>query len=419
MAHPAQRQSHHHLGKFVPDTPSAYPPMISFDAATRIISEQAKALPAESVPLDQAAWRVLSADLFARRPSPFHAVSAMDGYAVRDSDLAKLPACLPVAGNSFAGHGFHGPLPPASCVRIFTGATLPEECDRVVIQEDVLQTGNAARFTAPQTERRHLRRAGSDFFSGDRLLAAGSLLTPQRLVCAAAADRARVEVHRQPRVAILCCGDELADPGHAGDDADRIPESLSYGVAALVQAWGGLVVDRGRCEDNLKTLKSAARRAADRADIVVVIGGASVGEKDFGKQAFANLHFLFTKVAIRPGKPIWFGKDTHVLVVGLPGNPTSAMVTARLFLAPLVAGMSGRGCREAWRWQDMRINGRLDAGDGRDCFKRATTSGVTVTPILDQDSGSQKALGFATHLIRHRADAPAVRPGELVETLSL
>jgi molybdopterin molybdotransferase len=422
MGHAERHRNRHDGNVFFPEKVCASSPahqIIGFEAAARIIGEQAAALPSESISLDQAAWRVLSADLVARRPSPFRAVSAMDGYAVRDSDLANLPASLPIAGHSFAGHGFHGPLPYGSCVRVFTGAALPDGSDRVIIQEDVVQSGGTAHFSEPLAEHRHLRRAASDFSRGDRLLAAGSLLTPQRLVAAVAADRACLQVHRQPRVAILCCGDELTEPGQAGEDPDRIPESLSYGVAALVQVWGAVVFHRRRCKDDLATLKSAARQAAAQADIVVVIGGASVGEKDFAKDAFPGLRFLFTKVAIKPGKPVWFGKDAHVLVMGLPGNPTSAMVTARLFLAPLVAGLSGRGFHDAWRWQDMRLGSPMDASDGRDCFIRATASADLVRPITDQDSGSQKALGLATHLIRRRAGAPAIGPGEMVETLIL
>ncbi len=395
--------------------------MTSFDEACGIIRARAAALESELVPLETAAKRILARDVVARRASPVHAVSAMDGYAVREADLAHLPTILPVAGQSFAGNGFGAPLPQGACVRIFTGAPLPDGADRVVMQEDVRQKDAVAHFVQPLSPRRHLRAAGSDFAQGTTLLRAGTRLTPQGLVAAAAADRAEVAVWRRPRVVILCCGDELAAPGACGLDPDRIPESISYGVTALVEEWGGEVVARWRKGDDLASLQAAAQDASAMADVIVSIGGASVGEKDFAKQSFTTLGFglSFEKVAIKPGKPVWFGARGPVLVMGLPGNPTSAMVTARLFLAPLLAGMSGRGCDAAWNWHEMRIGRPLDAGDTRECFLRASALSDMVEPVSDQDSASQNALALATHLIRRRAGASPIAPGATVETLAL
>lgn len=395
--------------------------MTSFDEACRLIHAQAGALQSELVPIGRAANRVLATDVVARRASPVHAVSAMDGYAVREADLAHLPAILPIAGQSFAGKGFGAPLPQGACVRIFTGAPLPAGADRVVIQEDVRQKDAVAHFVLPLSPRRHLRAAGSDFAKGAILLRAGTKLRPQSLVAAAAADQAEVAVWRRPRVAILCCGDELAAPGACGSNPDRIPESISYGVTAMVEEWGGEVVARWHKGDDVESLQRAVKEASTMADVIVSIGGASVGDKDFAKQSFTTLGFelSFQKVAIKPGKPVWFGGRGSVLVLGLPGNPTSAMVTARLFLAPLLAGMSGRGCKAAWDWRAMHTGHALEAGDSRETFLRASTTSDVLVPVGDQDSASQNALALATHLIRRRAGAPPIAAGAILEALAL
>src|SRR6185437_121518 len=218
--------------------------LVCFDEACRIIAASAMPLGTQRMALEDAGGHVLATDVVAQYASPPGPVSAMDGYAVRDHDLQNLPVALPVAGKSFAGKGFDGPLPPGSCVRIFTGAPAPEGTERVVMQEDVRQDGTQAVFLEPLSKRRHLRQPGADFRQGDVLVREGSMLTPQRLIGAAAADCANPQVFRKPRVAILCCGDELAAPGDLERSPHAIPESISYGVAALARQWGGIVVDR-------------------------------------------------------------------------------------------------------------------------------------------------------------------------------
>lgn len=395
--------------------------LASFDEASQLIEAHAKPLGIETVPIDAADGRILARPATARRSSPATLVSAMDGYAVRDGDLARLPAGLPIAGKSFAGAGFGASLPAASCVRIFTGAPAPAGTDRIVMQEDVREEDGIAVFATPLPPRRHLRLPGSDFQEGETLVAAGSMLTPQRLTGIAAADLAEVEVFRQPRVAIICCGDELAEPGSAGQSLDKIPESISYGIAALVRRWGGTVAARWRRPDNLPCLQAAAADAAALADVVVVIGGASVGEKDHAKDAFARMHMelLFAKVAIKPGKPVWFGRAGKTLIVGLPGNPSSALVTARLFLAPLVAGLGGGNVADALDWRTMRSSAAIAGCSDRDVFSRATVTARNAVCLPDQDSASQKALADATHLIRRRRGDLSSGADALVETLVL
>jgi len=392
--------------------------VITFDEAAALISGITASLGTETIPLHEARGRVLAAHVYADRPSPSADVSAMDGYAVREADLAVLPASLPVAGAVFAGAPFAGKLPERSCLRIFTGASLPDGADRVIIQEEVRREGDVAHFDRPAPERRHVRGAGSDFRAGDLLVPAGVRLNAQRLVAAAAANLAAVEVCRRPRVAILATGDELAAPGsHPAEGT--IPESVSFGVAALAEDWGATVVSRRRCGDSLPLLRRAAEAAVNEADVVVVTGGASVGEKDFAREMFAplGLELLFSKVAIKPGKPVWLGRAGATFIVGLPGNPTSAMVTARLFLAPLLERLSGGEAGAAWSWRTLPLVHPMEAEGDRETFHRAAVDRCGAALAVDQDSSAQRALAGSNLLIRRRPRTPAARVDELVEVL--
>lgn len=395
--------------------------MIDFDEAAILVAGLARPLGVERVALAQARGRVLAAAVRATRAAPFADVSAMDGYAVRDADLATLPARLPVVGESFAGAGFQGELPRGACLRIFTGAPLPAGADRVIIQEEVRRDGDLALFDQPPCARRHLRAAGSDFRPGDLLVPPGRRLNAQRIVAAAAANLGELEVFRQPTVAILATGDELDAPGTADLRPDAIPESVSFGVAALAEAWDGEVVSRRRCGDDLAALRAAAALAVAEADVVVVTGGASVGERDFAREMFAplGLELLFAKVAMRPGKPVWIGRVGATIIVGLPGNPTSALVTARLFLAPLLAGLAGRNPREAWAWRKAALTAPLASEGGRETFHRARCEHGGVAILDDQDSSAQRALAASDTLVRRRPGAAAAAAGDLVSCLDL
>jgi len=393
--------------------------LISYDEASALVMGLAQPLGRETVRLDKADGRVLAAAIVARRATPCADVSAMDGYAVRDDDLTDTPVRLTVIGESYAGQAFDGVLAPGSCVRIFTGAVAPPGTDRVIIQEEVERAGPLALFAQPPSGVRNLRLAGSDFQPGDVLVEAGARLNPQRLVAAAAADRAKLSVIVRPRVLVIGTGDELDEPGRPSNLRPGIPESVSFGVAALARAWGGKVVDRWRVGDELSALEKAARSAVELADIVVVTGGASVGERDFAKAMFAplDLDLVFSKVAIKPGKPVWLGRAHRALVVGLPGNPTSALVTARLFLAPLIAGLAGLDPIQAAGWRLEALTAPLGPCGDRETFVRARRLPGGVEPIGDQDASAQKALAMSDVLIRRRPGAPSAKAGTLVETL--
>jgi molybdopterin molybdotransferase len=393
--------------------------MISFDEAVELVRSVAQPLGTETISLTEVAGRVLASPVVAQIDSPRSDASAMDGYAVRDADLASVPLLLKIVGESFAGASWSGTVAPGTCARIFTGASVPPGADRVVIQENVRREGDLAIIDDHPGAARHIRRRGSDFSAGEELVAAGRLLDPRAIVAAAAADVAELEVYRRPRVHILSTGDELAEPGTVRDRADAIPESVSFGVAALAEQWCGNCVGRTRLRDDLAAMQRAAANAIEGADVVVVTGGASVGEKDFAKAMFEplGLELVFSKVAIKPGKPVWLGRARGRLVIGLPGNPTSALVAGRLFLAPLLARLTGRSIEDALRWRKTALASHLDACGSRETFHRARSLGGTAEILSFQDSSAQKALAEADLLVRQLANSSSLQRGAEIDVL--
>jgi molybdopterin molybdotransferase len=393
--------------------------MISFDEAAAIIAEAARPLGEETIPLMQAHRRVLARPVVAKISAPACDVSTMDGYAVREADLRAAPARLRILGESWPGTGFADAVELGECVRIFTGAPVPPGADHVVIQEAVRRDGAEALFESWGDGPRYSRAAGSDFRAGDTLLEDGTLLEARQLVAAAAADMGDVEVWRRPDITMLCTGDELSPPGTAAGRAGSVPESLSVGIAALVETWGGRFTGSVLLGDDLPRMEAEAGRALDSTDLIVVTGGASVGERDFAKRMFEphGLKLLFSKVAMKPGKPVWFGRAGGTLVLGLPGNPTSAMVTARLLLAPSLAGLSGLHLSVAHRWRKMPLADATGAVGERETFARGTMEGDCVRLAANQDSGAQRALAQSDLLVRLPAGGPGRGAGEMVDVL--
>lgn len=392
--------------------------MIGFDEAVGLITEQVLPLGIEQVALAEAAGRVLAAPLLARSAAPRVAVSAMDGYAVIDA-ATRPGELLTVVGESRAGEGYPGTLAAGEAVRIFTGAPLPPGADRCIMQEYATRDGETVRFAEGYGPGWHVRAAGSDFAAGDLLLAAGTRLNPRAMIAAAAADVASVTVAMRPRVEIIGTGDELAPPGEAHLRADAIPESVTFGVSALVADCGAQVVDRTIGLDDLPKLEAAAGAALETADLVIVTGGASVGERDFAKPMFVphGLDLVFAKVAIKPGKPVWLGRAKGKWVLGLPGNPTSAMVTARLFLQPLLARLQGQAVTDVLHWRSLPLAAPIGATGNRETFVRARWDEAGLMPLGNQDSGAQGALAQADWLIRCPAGQPALETGQPVSAL--
>lgn len=395
--------------------------MISFNQAIEIIRASARPLGSETVAIERAAWRVLASPVIGAIDSPRADVSAMDGYAVRSADLTEFPARLTIVGESFPAAGWQETLEPGSCIRIFTGAPIPRGADRIVIQEQVQRENRVAIIEADPGPATWVRPRGRDFRAGDTILSAGRLLDPAALVAAAGADCAFLDVAMRPRLALLSNGDELVPPGRARHSALAVPDSVSVGLGALADKWGATVSGCARVGDELAALTAAAREMAQAADVVIVTGGASVGERDLAKAMFEplGLELLFSRLAIRPGKPAWFGRIGERLVLGLPGNPTSALVTARLLLAPLLSMMQDRPAEAALGWEPARLVSPLPACDARETFHRARLCAGAVSLLGFQESHAQKALADADVLVRQPANSLPMPAGEIVDVLEL
>ncbi len=394
--------------------------MISLDEALALTTGAVAPLSQERIALTDAAGRVLAEPVVATHESPRANVSMMDGYAVRNDD-ARVGAVLDVIGTSAAGSSFAGPVGAGQVVRIFTGAAVPEGADRVVIQENVARDGDRMTIVEATGAASFVRLAGSDFAAGDVVVTAGSRLTPGALVAAAGAGASRVAVTRQPSVVTIATGDELRPVGTALDDPDHIIDSIAPGLHAMLGSMGADVLDHHLLGDDLLALEAAAASAATQADLVVVTGGASVGARDHARAMFAPLgmELLFSKVAIKPGKPVWLGRVGDTWVMGLPGNPGSALVTARLLLAPLVARLLGQQRPPPLEWIALPLGNPIPATGDRETFLRATLSDGKLIPVTNQDSGAQRALGEATRLIRCPAGQGPLAAGTTVRALAL
>lgn len=389
--------------------------MLSYEEAVHRLVAAAALLPTESVGLGEAAGRVLAADVTARLTQPPFAASAMDGYAIRFANLA---GPWRVIGESAAGSGFQGKVGRGEAVRIFTGAPVPEGSDTVMVQEDTARQGDRLTLTGegPPHEGAHIRPAGKDFRAGDVLIAAGTCIGPRHIGLAAAGGHAVVEVRRRPRVALIATGNELVPPGIV-PAAEQIVSSNGVMLAALFRDAGADVTDHGILPDDLDAITHAIRRAD--CDLLVTIGGASVGDHDYVQDALlaAGAEIDFWKVAIKPGKPLIAGSIGDARVLGLPGNPVSAYVCAVLFALPILRRMAGIAA--APEMTEARLRAPLPAnGNRRDHLRaRLTAAGVEAFPT--QDSSMLGVLAAANALIVRPPGAPAAEAGEMVPVLAL
>lgn len=402
-------------------------PLLSVaEARARILNGVAKVRNTETVALARAAGRTLAEDLAARRTQPPKAVSAMDGYAVRSSDVAALPVRLKVTGESTAGHAFAGSIEPGETVRIFTGAPVPDGCDTILIQEAARADGAFIEPLEPVAAGRHIRAKGIDFAEGEVLLAAGTRLVPPSIALAAAMNFAEVPVVRRPRVAILATGDELVRPGDA-IGPDQIIASNSFAIAALVEAAGGEALDLGIAKDDLPALEEGIRAAREsKADLLVTSGGASVGDHDLVKPALARqgMELNFWKVAMRPGKPLLHGRLGEMIILGLPGNPAAAFVTGLIFLVPLVRALCGDPDAGRERSEPAVLGKALRANNSRQDYLRATLqsskTGLPVaTPFELQDSSLLRVLAHSQCLIVREPHAKPAAAGDLCRVIRL
>ncbi len=391
------------------------------DALARILAA-APQPKTETIKIEHAAGRVLAAPVTANLTQPPFSASAMDGYALRAADLKQADTKLKLIGTSQAGARFEGALSAGEALRIFTGAPVPQGADAVVMQENCTAEGDTITIHQQVEAGRNIRPAGGDFAEGDRLLEAGRALSPHDVALAAAANHAELTVARAPRIAILSTGDELVKPGTA-PGPDQIIASNAIGLSALIESWGGEAIDLGLLPDDLGAITNAITQADDY-DALVTIGGASVGDHDHVHTALtqAGAAMDFWKVAIKPGKPLMFGALNGQPVLGLPGNPVSAIVVAHLFLAPLIGAMLGAA--QLQENPTARLGTDLPAnGKRRDHIRATLAQGVdgmpTVTPLPVQDSAHLRVLAIANALIIRAVNAPAAKAGERTFILPL
>lgn len=370
----------------------------------------------EEIPLRDAAGRVLARDVTAQRTQPPFAASSMDGYALRRAEVEP-DAMFKVIGESAAGHRFDGVVKAGQAVRIFTGAPMPEGADFIVIQEDVTRRGNLITLGHTIGAKDNIRPAGVDFVKGTPMTAPRRL-RPADIALLASMNIAHVPVYQKPVVAILATGDELVQPGET-PGMDQIIASNSYGIAAMLEELGAEIRMLPIAGDTAQALKRSFE-LAQGADLIVTIGGASVGDHDLVAPVAAEMGMeqSFYKVAMRPGKPLMAGRMGHSAMIGLPGNPVSAMVCGTVFVVPMIRAMLGLGHNAAPR-TSVPLAQDIPANGPREHYQRATITDGAITPEAQQDSSLLSVLAAANALLVRPPHDPAKPAGALVEVINL
>ena len=390
--------------------------MISVAQALDALFALAPVLPAQAVPIRHASGRVLASDVTATRDQPPFAASAMDGYAVGGA-RPDVDDTFTVIGEAAAGQGFAGSVGPAQAVRIFTGAPLPDGSTRVIIQENVARQGDQFTVTAMPSDATFIRPAGGDFKCGDSVLAP-RLLGPSDIAHLASMGAATVSVTRKPVVAIISTGDELVQPGEV-PSGDQIIASNSYGLAALIESIGAEARLLPIARDTLSSL-ALAFDLAKGADLILTIGGASVGDHDLVAKAAADhgLDQSFYKVAMRPGKPLMAGRMGTAMMIGLPGNPVSSMVCGQIFVLPVLRKMLGLPAGPAPRTK-AKLTHSLRPNGAREHYMRAHLEDGQVTVFDRQDSALLSVLAQANCLAVRAPDDGSRLTGDRLDIIKI
>lgn len=378
-------------------------------------------LSAETVDLPASLGRVLAEDVTARRTQPPVAMSAMDGYAVRAADLGEPPVTLTVVGEAPAGGAYDGVLGAGETVRIFTGGPVPSGADAVIMQEDTARDGDRVTMSLEVKAGKFIRPAGLDFHQGEVGLKAGHLISPRDIGLMASMNVPDPKVRRRPVVAVLATGDELVRPGEPMGP-NQIVASNNLALAAMVEANGGEARDLGIALDTPRSLREHAA-GAQGADMLVTIGGASVGDHDLIRSALGDsgLEIDFWRIAMRPGKPLIFGVFNGVPMLGLPGNPVSSQICGLIFMLPAMRRMLGLEPTVMARGK-ARLGAALPRNSKREAYLRASLTcgakGETIaTPFNLQDSSVQSRMARADCLIVQPPDSPPLEAGAEIEVI--
>ncbi len=389
--------------------------LLSVAAALAQLLGNTASLPAEHVGLAQARGRVLAADVTALLTQPPFDASAMDGYAIRWADR---PGPWRMVGEAAAGRGWTGTIGAGEAVRIFTGAPLPAGADTVVVQEEVSAADGLAHLTGegPPRQGAHIRRAGHDFAAGAAIARSGTVVGPALIGLLAAAGHGNVAVVRRPRVTLMSTGDELVPPG-ARPGPGQIVSSNGVMLTTLLEAAGAMVTDLGIIPDSAEALETALSDTG--ADMIVTVGGASVGDHDLVVPVLRSLgaRIDFWKIAMKPGKPMVAGVFGGTRVIGLPGNPVSAFVCAMVFVVPVLRSLGGRSVERSMR--RLTLATALPANGARQDHLRARIENGAVVVAERQDSAMLMALARSDVLVVRKPHAPAALPGEIVDCIPL
>jgi len=390
---------------------------ITYDEAIAILREEAQPLGIETVLLSKAGRRVLAEPICARLDAPRHDAAAMDGFAIQSARGDE--AIYQLLGASYPGQPWSGRLAAGQAIRIMTGAVVPEGADRVVPIELAEESTDNVCFPRGWPAKHHIRRRGSDLQAGQLVLAPGTVLDPRSLLVAAAADVSAVRAWKRPFVSIIASGDELAAPGTAAEREGAIPDTLSEAIMLLARQFGAKPSSATLVPDDSDAISVVAASALPNCDVLVLIGGASRGDRDFAKAGLEplGLEICLADVAMKPGKPIWYGRVGGKHVLGLPGNPTAAMTTARLFLAPLLQALGGGNFDDALNWRMLPLSGEVAPGGTRESFLCGTVNDGCVEIIEHQSASAQLMLTRADVLVRVPQNEPARAAGEHADAL--
>ncbi len=405
------------------------PSLLTVDDALSAILALLPKTDIKTLPIEDSLGYRLADDLRASLTLPPQPVSAMDGYAVRQSDVVDLPAKLTRIAESAAGHPWHGQIKPGEAVRVFTGAAIPDGADTIVIQEDVdpVAEENGVTIIVRDAEKagRYIRPAGLDVTAGSVILEAGTLLSARAIGLAVAAGSTTVKVHDRPRVAVLSTGDELVAPGEIPSAGQIISSNASF-LCAFVESCGAIPVNLGIARDRPGAMLDAVR-SSSRPDLVVTTGGASVGNHDYivsdlnSAAAQGQSALNFWKIAMRPGKPLISGYVDNIPLIGLPGNPVSTAICALIFLGPAIAKMCGGRTTQTQFLVPLASD--MDQNDQRQDYIRArleeTPDGQIVRPAPRQDSSMMSVLAKSNALIVRPPFDPPRMAGDRVTVLPI